>query len=396
MLRNIFSLALLAALTTTTHAATIPDQHIVVAPNCLVKHVKNYQSLAKNKELRLIATDENGIEQLIAAKNDRKELCGGFMDVTHAWQKDRTKKAAAFLTHYVETPTVTTKTDYAIRYETEVNQLLKQMNPQNLWSRLVLLTNYQDRYSRSENGVKVANDIKNTVETWAHNNGRQDVSVYLVSTGNYIQPSVVAKIGNSNEAGVVVGAHMDTLSSVFENKPGADDDGTGSATVLELARTLLSSGMHFEKPIYLIWYAAEEMGLIGSQHVVADFKAKNIPVAAVMQLDMTGYAHQNSPTMWLMDDFVNKDLSAYLETLINTYVKQPVGHSKCGYACSDHATWTQNGYAAAIPFESSMSTYNPYIHTANDTVEKLSLNHMIDYTKLAIAFAVELAEPVAR
>ena len=71
--------------------------------------------------------------------------------------------------------------------------------------------------------------------------------------------------GNSDEPGVVVGAHMDTLSSAVSIKPGADDDGSGSVTVLETARSLLSSGMHFKKPLYLIWYSAEELGLIGSQ-----------------------------------------------------------------------------------------------------------------------------------
>ena len=402
MLRNVLSLTLLSSLTVTTYAQTIPSQHIVVAPSCLIKNLHDYKILASTKDLRLIQTNEAGIDQLIAAKDNRAVVCGGFMDVTHAWQSDQAKnstvknKAQAFLTKYASSPAPLKANSYNIKYETEVHQLLKQMNPQNLWTRLQALSSYPDRYSRSDNGVKVANEIKAEVETLAKNNGRTDVTVYLVPTGNYLQPSVVAKIGSSTEAGVVIGAHMDTLSkSVLENKPGADDDGSGTVTVLEVARTLLGSDMHFKKPIYLIWYAAEEMGLVGSQYVVADFKKNNIPVSEVMQLDMTGYAHQNSPTMWLMDDNVNKELTGFLETLINTYVKQPIGHSKCGYACSDHATWTQNGYAAAIPFESSMQTYNPSIHTSRDTIEKLSLDHMTHFTSLAIAFAVELAEPVA-
>ena len=109
--------------------------------------------------------------------------------------------------------------------------------------------------------------------------------------------------------------------------------------------------MKFKKPIYVIWYAAEEMGLVGSQYVVRDFKKKNIPVAAAIQFDMTGYAPRNDFTMWLMDDFVNPQLTAYMEALIKEYVKRPVQHSRCGYGCSDHASWTQGGVPAAMQLE---------------------------------------------
>jgi leucyl aminopeptidase len=204
----------------------------------------------------------------------------------------------------------------------------------------------------------------------------------------------LAKIGTGSEPGIVIGAHMDTLSGTFSNKPDADDDGTGSVTVLEIARTLLASGMHFKKPIYIIWYAAEEEGLIGSQYVVDQFKKQNIPVENVMHFDMTGYTYQNDPTMWLITDNTDKALTAYLADLINTYVKQKINYTACGYACSDHATWSMNGYKASIAFESKMETYNPYIHTSEDKMSILSLSHMTDYLKLGLAFAIELAEPV--
>lgn len=400
MLRNILAAGLLSTLAFSAVADVTSPQHMIVAPKCLIKALNHYKQITSTNNLSLIETNDAGIEKLIEAKDKR---CGGFMDVTADWNTFTTntlsseRKAKAFLSQYVTPAKIKqAETEYSIRYQTQVNALLKQMNPQYLWTRLEALSSYPDRYSRSENGVKAAHEIKAEIEALAKNTGRQDVSVYLVETGNYLQPSVVAKIGSSHEPGIVIGAHMDTTSSnVFNNKPGADDDGSGTVTVLEVAHTLLASGMQFKKPIYLIWYAAEEVGLVGSQYVVADFKNKSIPVSAVMQLDMTGYAYKNDQTMWLMDDNVDKELTAFLETLINTYVKQPVKHSACGYACSDHATWHKNGFASSIPFEAAMNNYNPYIHSSKDTIEKLSLSHMTDFASLAIAFAVELAEPVA-
>src|SRR3990167_7052395 len=130
------------------------------------------------------------------------------------------------------------------------------MNPQSMWNNLTALSHLSERYPNSDNGVKTAEWIKQQIEDLINITGRNDITFYFVPTGKkYKQPSLVVKIGKSSLAGVVIGAHMDTLSS---HKPGADDDGTGIVTLLELARSIAFSGMEFKKPIYLIWYAAEE------------------------------------------------------------------------------------------------------------------------------------------
>lgn len=396
-------------------AQTGSQDHIVVAPSCLIKNLNgHYETLASANNLSLIKI--NTLAQLIAYKNQHTPFpCGGFMNVTSKWHQFNTKHHATknlanvFLQQIINIPKAkhSPTLKYKVQYPVEVNQLIQQLNPQNMWTDLTTLTHFKNRNANSKYGRQAAYWFKAQVEALAKINNRDDVSVSLIETDDYKQPSVIAKIGHSSEAGIVMSAHMDTTASEFEDnelkpgiddsrEPGADDDGTGSVTILESLRVLLASGMQFKKPIYFIWYAAEEEGLIGSQQVVSEFKEKNIPIDAVLHFDLTGYAFQNESTLWLMDDYVDKDLVSYLETLINTYVKQPVKHTRCGYACSDHATWTQNGYVAAIPAESKFVHTNPNIHTTNDTMDKLSLAHMTDYAKLAFAFMVELAEPVHR
>lgn len=389
------SLAFFSLLPVSSIAAS--SQHIVIAPDCLLGQVtSSYKVLAKEKSLSLAAVNQAQVEQLIAAKNIGKNLCGGFMDVTYAWNKQHGGDAKTFLTAYTNQENhARKKSSYEIKYQKQVEQMLGQLNPQEMWDYLSTLTSFQDRYADSDNGVKAAEWLKSQVETFARDNQRTDVSVYTITTGGYKQPSVVAKVGSGTGPGIVIGAHMDTLSSRSSKKPGADDDGTGSVTVLEAARTVLASGMQFKKPVYFVWYAAEEEGLVGSGYVVDEFKNKNIPVTAVLHYDLTGFAHNNESTMWLIDDYVDKSLSSYLGDLIKAYVKKPIKHTSCGYACSDHANWTANGYAAAIPAESAYEDTNPYIHSSMDTMDKLSLDHMTDYVKLAAAFVVEMAEPLA-
>jgi leucyl aminopeptidase len=393
MLKVAQTSALFLLFTLSAHAENI---HTVVAPTCLTKNMSvAHRVLSTTHNFALIETNAKGIDQLADAKHSAKNTCGGFIDVTTDWKASKSN-AISFLTTQTTQPNhlLLQHANYKIQYAAQVNPLLASVNPQDMWSNLTTLSSFPDRHASTDNGVKAANWIKTQIESVAKNAGRNDVTAYFVATGtNYKQPSLVVKVGTSNEAGVVIGAHMDTVKSSFENRPGADDDGSGSATTMEVARNIISSGMHFKKPIYFVWYSAEELGLVGSQYVVKDFVAKNIPVTGVMHFDMTGFAHQNEPTMWVMDDFVNKDLTTFVESLIKTYVKQPVKHSRCGYACSDHASWTKAGFAATIPAEAAYEDTNPAMHSAQDTMDKLSLNHMTDYAKLGTAFAVELAEP---
>lgn len=343
--------------------------------------------------ISLLQVDDKGIEKLIAAKENTKTLCGGFMDVSQAW-KDNNKSAKLFLQHYAQP---SKKTFSAARFvrddknEVIVNQLLGQINPQRMWDDLTILSAMRDRYANSDNGVNAANWFKQQIEKIAKENNRDDVSITMIPTGGYKQPSVVVKVGRSTGPGIVVGAHMDTLSSFLTNKPGADDDGSGSVTVLETARVILSSGLKFEKPIYFIWYAAEEEGLVGSSYVVSYFKKNKIPVTAVLHFDMTGYAYHNEPTMWIIDDYVDQEFSGFIKALIDKYVHKPVQYTQCGYACSDHASWTQGGYVSAMPAEAAFEHTNPDLHSARDTQANLSLDHMTDYLKLGVAFVGEVA-----
>ncbi len=66
------------------------------------------------------------------------------------------------------------------------------------------------------------------------------------------------------------------------------------------------------------------------------------------------------------------------------------GNSQCGYACSDHASWYNEGFPASMPAEANFHDSNPLIHTANDT--QFDSSHAIKFAKLSVAFISELAK----
>lgn len=361
-------------------------------PQCLAtKITSDHVVLAENKNFQIIDLPAAEVDSLALLAD--KVACGRFINVSRKLSTfsltAQKEQAQVLLQQPAKKPPFVSES-YTIKHQAQVNAILNMVDSDNIWQTVTHLTEYYNRSAIKETGVDAAYWLKDRFEEMADNYGRTDTTTFFVKTGWYKQPSLVTVIGKDiNAPGVVIGAHMDTLDG---RMPGAGDDASGSASVMEMARVLLASNMPLKRPVYIIWYAAEERGLVGSEHVVAHFKDQNIPVKAAIQFDMTGYrVVSDDPTMWVFTDYVNKDLSRFVANLIETYVQVPVKYSKCGYGCSDHASWNQEGVPAAFPCETDFEQHNPYIHTVLDDLNLLNLDHMTNFTKLALAFAIELA-----
>ncbi|WP_159203031.1 M28 family peptidase, partial [Klebsiella pneumoniae] len=109
-------------------------------------------------------------------------------------------------------------------------------------------------------------------------------------------------------------------------------------------------------------------GLRGSQDLANQYKAQGKKVVSVLQLDMTNYRGSAEDIVFITD-YTDSNLSQFLTTLIDEYLPElTYGYDRCGYACSDHASWHKAGFSAAMPFESKFKDYNPKIHTSQDTL----------------------------
>ncbi|KAG1764805.1 hypothetical protein EDD22DRAFT_881994 [Suillus occidentalis] len=213
------------------------------------------------------------------------------------------------------------------------------------------------------------------------------------------QHSIIVRINGSDAADdriVILGAHQDSTNLwPFLAAPGADDDGSGSVTILESYRALLASDFRPIRPVEFHWYSAEEGGLLGSQAVAQRYEAQGLKVYAMSQVGMT---------MWIQRAYFariacfiltcNTSLTEFNKGLITEYLDIPFVETKCGYACSDHAPWSKAGYPSIFTIEGSFENSNHRnIHTANDRIDisdEFSFSHMLEFSKLAVAFAIEL------
>jgi len=395
---------LLTSLIVVSGVACAQSNEYLVVNQCLSeKIVNNIQVVAEQGNYRLVELSSNDVDDVanIAHKN---KACGGFFNVSHKMSKRRAMtaqdEAKSILRDYVPKQVKSIKSlqsdAYKISHQQTVDQLIESIDLDAIWNTLTQLTNFNNRSGRTDEGVEAANWVKSQFDKMAAEYGRDDVKSYLVDTiyRQYQQPSVVTVIGKDIKAdAVVIGAHMDTLSTDYFNPvmPGADDNGSGTSSLMEAARVLLSSKTTLKHPVYIVWYAAEEYGLYGSQSVVEDFIVKNIPVKAVLQLDMTGFRRNGNSKVWMITDYVNQQLTNFVADLAKTYANVKVGTTRCGYACSDHASWSREGFTVAFPVESKFGKEDPYIHTEDDIMDHVSVDHMASFSKIGIGFAIELA-----
>ena len=339
----------------------------------------------QDNQVAIAQISESKILELSQLMHEEHKRCGGFF--YHSSQQEAQDYA-----HSINQTQEFAAVNYTIDNPDAVNALLGQISSNNLISTVNTLSSYNNRYYTSNTGVEAANWIKSEWQSIA--SGRNDIDVQLYNHSNWNQPSVVATITgttNPNEI-VVVGGHLDSINSfnTSGSAPGADDNASGIAIATESLRAIVATDFKPNRTIKLIGYAAEEVGLRGSKEIAGEHKSNNANVIGVVQFDMSGYKGSNKDIVF-MTDYTNQDQNQFMADLIDTYLPSvDYGYDQCGYGCSDHASWHNQGYAASMPFESYMNDYNSDIHSAND--DHFDANHSVNFAKLSVTYLAELAK----
>lgn len=368
-----------------------------VAPQALARESRATiaaPALAGHERLHLVEVDEQQMLALSAAVHRKLRRCGGFM--FHASEAAGIAALTPSKAQGRSAQLAAARPSYVIDQQSVVNPMLTQMQASNIGQTIVDMSSYANRYYTTNNGVNASNWLKQRWSTMAA--GRSDIAVTQYTHASWPQKSVILTItgsDNPNEV-VVLGGHLDSINqsgtSETTKAPGADDDASGIASLTEVLRVMIASGYKPRRTIKLIGYAAEEVGLRGSQDIAQNHKANNVNVVGVMQLDMTNYKG-SADDIYLFTDYTDDAQNTFVANLITTYLPTlKIGHDQCGYACSDHASWSAAGYWTSMPFETAMGEDDPYIHTANDTYANTGsqADHALKFARMALAYAVEL------
>lgn len=265
-------------------------------------------------------------------------------------------------------------------------------------------TSFHTRYYKSDYGVQSAQWLFEQVSDTIADAGADKHNVTVEKFPHpWGQFSIIARIPGKSEKTVVVGAHQDSINlflpSIFA-APGADDDGSGTVTTLEALRVLLRSDDvvqgNASNTVEFHWYSAEEGGLLGSQAIFNSYNKNERKIVAMLQQDMTGYIHNTiaagePESVGVITDYVDPGLTNFIKKTVEEYCDIPYVETKCGYACSDHASASKYGYPSAFVIESDFKYSDKNIHTTKDTIDLLSFDHMLQHAKMTLGYAYELA-----
>ncbi|MFM8633238.1 MAG: M20/M25/M40 family metallo-hydrolase [Planctomycetia bacterium] len=191
---------------------------------------------------------------------------------------------------------------------------------------------------------------------------------------------------------IVLGAHYDHLGYGGENSAapgekaihhGADDNASGTAMLVEVARMLRDRGP-FPRTILFVAFSGEERGLLGSAHYTSNPVIALADTVAMVNLDMVGRLTDNK--LIVHGTGTGTGLEPLVDRLTTDH-RFDVAKESGGFGPSDHASF----YAKKIPvlhvFTGSHSDY----HRPSDTSEKIDYEGMVRITRLVADAVAELA-----
>jgi hypothetical protein len=199
--------------------------------------------------------------------------------------------------------------------------------------------------------------------------------------------------GAPDELYIICG-HYDSYSK-GSVAPGADDNGTGTAAVIEAARIL--GRQQFEATIIYLAVSGEEQGLVGSEAWAAAARARSRDIRGVINLDMVGWRRaDDAPDLDVISNFLSSGLSDFVHAAAALYLPgYGIVDGAFGSGNSDQQSFWDHGYPA-LTFHEDTDTSNPCYHTVQDLVgpsvnDPEFLRHNV---QVGVAALAELARPV--
>lgn len=189
----------------------------------------------------------------------------------------------------------------------------------------------------------------------------------------------------------ILGAHYDGLPGT-QLAPGADDNASGIAAVLEAARVF--SNYNFPFTIVFALWDEEELGLLGSKAYVQTISSGNKTFLGYINLDMIAWDGNNDSIAEINVKSVANSLALsnkanYCNTAYNIQLK--IHTLNPGEISTDHAPFWDSNYSAIGIGEEHHTNFYPYWHTQADSLAQFNLSFFKKCAKLAYATLAEFA-----
>ena len=251
----------------------------------------------------------------------------------------------------------------------------------------------QTRYSRYQGHITESEYAKNLFQSFSLETQSQDFS-FSKSGTTFNTRNVIARLpGNNANQVYLITAHLDSTaanSGTNDPAPGADDNGSGSVSVLEAARVLKNSGIQFNSTIEFILFSGEEQGLYGSSYYV-NHRDTNKTIKGVANLDMIANRGSSGDCVTFGYRAYNGGnvISDKIVAMNNQYqINLTASSVQSSITASDHAPFWQAGIPAIFGFECDFSSV---YHTTSDKTDRINFDQLTKTVKTVTAAIASLA-----
>lgn len=252
----------------------------------------------------------------------------------------------------------------SIQYRDDISDMIAQVDIDTLEAYVQHLQDFGTRNAYKAGGILAQDWILSKFLSYGLSVELHDFSM----PGGPASDNVIATLPGTvyPDEYVILGAHYDSYAG-SSNEPGADDNATGTAGILEAARIM--SQYQFDRTIIFATWSGEEYGLYGSAAWASQAADNGMNILGYFNIDMAGYLEPGNPihTDIIAPSSAN-ELRQFYKDVCAVYLPDfQVFDGTLSGGDSDHTSFNNNGFQGIFPFEDSQD-YSPYIHTGNDLI----------------------------
>lgn len=281
--------------------------------------------------------------------------------------------------------------------EAVIRTLLQDISADSIRNDVLWLQNMGSRFCFAGNSMDVALKIKKKFRDIGYTNAELD-SFWVVKTFRSVmyeqmQYNVIASLEGTDypDSVCVVGGHYDDVLKTTDltEVPGANDNASGTAAVLEIARVLKENKYKPKSTIMFLAFGAEEMGLYGSRDFAGYPNGFSGKVRFMLNSDMIAYETSSSPAEWfvnIMDYDNSHSLRHEAEAICDKYTLLNYTNDNTYNKQSDSYPFFTYGYKALFFFAGDS---DPNYHTLNDVAANCNFEYCAEVVKLQCALLAD-------
>ena len=230
--------------------------------------------------------------------------------------------------------------------------------------------------------------------------GRSPRRLYV--SAHYDSLALARRTGSAGQGQAPAPAPAPAPANLDTPAPGVNDDGSGTAAVMELARVFAASGVEFDATLVFIALAGEEQGLVGARLHAQKAAAEKIRIDAVLNNDMIGNAAGGNGVIdgesvrvfsEGPEDSASRQVARYIARVAPRYVPSHrivliARHDRFGRG-GDHTAFNQNGFAGVRITEAN--EHYGRQHTTDDTLDGVTRQYLLANARMNAAVLASLA-----